>query len=262
MPELIEVEYYRLDLNALLGNRVECISVNDSRAIRPKGEPAVAFDVLLGEPLYRTWRRGKLLLAEFGESGGGETLAIRFGMTGRLLVDGLSRISHLEYASKKNDPKWDRFEMRLGGHLLTLRDQRCLGSVEIDPDLSTLAPEASVLQEAELASALGGRTKALKAVLLDQSLIAGLGNLLADEVLWRSGIAPSRPAHELTRTEIGQLSVMIRETIRDLTAAGGSNCGDSFSLRMAGAVCSHCAGSMVHGSVGGRSSWWCSAHQR
>ena len=261
MPELIEVEYYRLDLDALIGCRIEAISIDDERCVRPKGLPRAAFQVLVGEPLHRTWRRGKLLLAEFGAGGEGETLAIRFGMTGRLLVDGVSRIPHLEYASKKNDPKWDRFEMQLGGHLVSLRDQRCLGSVELNPDLSSLAPEASTIDAEELRLALRGRTKALKAILLDQALIAGLGNLLADEVLWQSGIAPSRPADELAHDEIEALAATIRETVEQLTGAGGSNCGESFALRSPGTRCSRCDGSMRRDAVGGRTSWWCSTHQ-
>ena len=262
MPELIEVEYYRLDLDVLVGQRVEAVSVRDARYVRPTGAPVEPFDVLLGERLRRTWRRGKLLLAEFGPNGEGETLAIRFGMTGRLLVDGVSRIPHLEYSSTKNDPSWDRFEFSLGGHLVTLRDQRCLGSVELDPDLSRLAPEASEISAEELLAAMQGRTKAVKAVLLDQSLIAGLGNLLVDEVLWGSGIGPARPADEMTREEIRRLSATIAETVERLTAAGGSNCGDSFALRAAGAICSRCGGAMDRGSVGGRTTWWCTSHQR
>src|SRR5690606_7502787 len=118
-----------------------------------------------------------------------------FGMTGRLLVDGGAAIDRLEYSSDRNDPGWDRFVLtfREGGDL-RLRDPRRLGGIELDPDESRLGPDALGLTPAQLRRALDGSAQPLKARLLDQARIAGIGNLLADEILWRAGLDPARPA--------------------------------------------------------------------
>ena len=211
---------------------------------------------------------GKLLLLDFVRASDEldrqdtMTVGLRFAMTGMLLVDGVGPIEKLEYASARNDPSWDRFTMTLDDSIVTIRDQRRLGSVEFEPDESALGPDATTLTEAQLGAIVEGRTKPLKAVLLDQGLIAGIGNLLADEALWRAGLSPDQVAGELGETELAALATSIRETIEVLTSRGGSHTGDSFTLRNEGSTCSACGGSMQRSTVGGRTSWWCSVHQR
>ena len=274
MPELIEVEMYRRDLDALVGLPVESVELQDERAIRPKGTPEDIMEVLLGMTLSRTLRHGKLLIAVFvdpplnrpfrrhGETEGcGVSLGVRFGMTGRLLIDGNSCIEHLEYSSKRNDPAWDRFALSLGGHRMVLRDQRCLGSVELDPELAGLAPDAATLTTEQLSAAFAGRSKAIKSALLDQTIVAGLGNLLADEVLWAVGLSPLRPVDTLASARLEHLASQIRKTVQELGARGGSHTGVSFPLRHEGALCARCSGSMRRDRVGGRTAWWCSTHQ-
>lgn len=261
MPELIEVEYYRRDLDRLVGARVDAAHLLDARAVRPKGGPSALFTVIEGMELVGTSRHGKLLRANFADENGRAVLGFRFGMTGRLLIDGVSVIDQLEYASPRNTPAWDRFELLLGGHHVVLRDQRCLGSVELDPLPGNGVPEASTITADELSTAFNGRRKPVKSALLDQSIIAGLGNLLADEVLWQAGLGPLRPVDTLSPREIAALSTQIVTTVTELTARGGSNTGDSFSLRSYDALCSRCSGSMRRDVVGGRTAWWCSTHQ-
>ncbi len=262
MPELIEVEFYRLDLEALIGRTVTSVEVYDDRCVRPRGAPAEGLSALVGLKLVSTERHGKLLLANFGGVDVEETLGIRFGMTGRLLVDGKSRIHQLEYSSPKNDPLWDRFVVDFGGRRLSLRDQRLLGSIELNPDRTLLVPEASRISGADLERCLKGRTKKIKAVLLDQQILAGLGNLLADEVLWAAEISPHRSADSFSRREIETLARTIVDTVRRLTESGGSNTGESFEVRVAGASCPRCGGQMARDTIGGRTSWWCVQHQR
>ena len=261
MPELIEVEMYRRDMDALVGERVDSIRLLDRRAIRPKGTLRNVLTVLEGMTLTGTSRHGKLLIAEFEDAAGVSTLGLRFAMTGRLLVNGASSIEQLEYSSAKNDPSWDRFEMVLGGSSVALRDQRCLGSVELDPSTVTLGPEASTVTAMQLSRSFEGRRKALKAALLDQSILAGLGNLLADEVLWEAGLSPLTTIDELTPAHIGQLADQVRSTVSELSNRGGSNTGRSFSAREAGASCPKCSGAMRRDRVGGRTAWWCLTHQ-
>ena len=262
MPELIEIEQYRQHLDGLVGQTVKAVEVCDVRVVRPKGDPGEHFSTLYGCALRRTRRHGKLLLADFGEGDSVIVLGLRFGMTGRLLIDGQSSIRQLEYSSPRNDPAWDRFKMTIGASSVVLRDQRCLGSVELEPDVSNLGAEASTITAEELTEAFRGRHKAVKAALLDQSILAGLGNLLADEALWASGISPLTPVDELTAEGLDTLASEILNTVSRLTASGGSNTCESFVARHRGAVCPRCLGQMSDDLIGGRRAWWCPAHQR
>ena len=119
-------------------------------------------------------------------------------MTGVLELDGVGAIERLEYSSHRRDPAWDRFVVHFdGGGALRLRDPRRLGGVELDPDEERLGPDAASVGAARLGQILAGSEAPLKARLLDQARLAGLGNLLADELLWRAGLDPARPAASL-----------------------------------------------------------------
>lgn len=260
MPELIEVEQYREALDVLCGETVRSVDIPDSAFVRPREAPLEVFDALVGRTLASTSRHGKLLLAHFGTKDD-YVVGMRFGMTGRLLIDGVSPIETLEYASGRNDPAWDRAILDVGGHRVAMRDQRRLGSIELDPDTRQLGVEASTLTASALSGICTRRTKAIKAVLLDQALVAGLGNLLVDETLWQAGIDPRRSAGALSGHEIDAVAAQAVATVRTLSARGGSHTGDSFELRHLDATCHRCAGSMSHDTVGGRSTWWCATHQ-
>src|ERR1700728_1447393 len=138
-------------------------------------------------------RRGKLLLLDTDHA----TLGMHFGMSGRLVVDGRPALDRLVYSPVILEPRWMRFGLVLAdGGRVELYDPRRLARVSIDPDEGALGPDAASLTLDQLRSALGGRSRgiALKARLLDQSRLAGVGNLIADEVLWRGGVSPQRPA--------------------------------------------------------------------
>jgi formamidopyrimidine-DNA glycosylase len=108
-----------------------------------------------------------------------------------------------------------------------------------------------------------GRSRApVKAVLMDQSRVAGLGNLLCDEVLWRAGIDPARPANTLDAGETRRVHRAIRDTLRVLGRRGGSHTGDFTSQREAGAHCPRDGAPLVRRTVGGRTTYSCPVHQR
>src|SRR5262245_63080830 len=148
-------------------------------------------------------------------------------MTGRLLVDGSASIDQLLYSSGRDVAVWDRFALRFSdGSDLRVRDPRRLGGVVLDPDEDRLGADALTLTPAELDTALGASTAPLKARLLDQARVAGIGNLLADELLWRAGLDPDRPAGGLSGPERDALHASIRDVLVDLGARGGSHTGD------------------------------------
>src|SRR5206468_7393996 len=163
---------------------------------------------------------GKLLLLD--TDAGGPVLGLRFGMTGRLLVDSRAAIERLEYGSARDVTAWDRFTLRFdGGGDLRVRDPRRLGGVELDPDESRLGPDVGSLRPAALAAALAGSEAPLKARLLDQGRLAGIGNLIADETLWRAGLSPVRPAGSLTPNELRRLHRHLKGTLADFLERGG-----------------------------------------
>jgi formamidopyrimidine-DNA glycosylase len=109
---------------------------------------------------------------------------------------------------------------------------------------------------------LAGSAAPLKARLLNQSCLAGVGNLIADEVLWRAGLAPVRPAASLSRNEVRRLHRHLGRTIADLIERGGSHRGDLMEQRHPGGICPRDGTALARSTVGGRTSWWCPAHQR
>jgi len=205
MPELPEVEAYRRLAESALDRPILAVDAPDPWYLKGGADARTVTAALKGRRFTAARRIGKLLLLDTDTDtdtdtdldtdtdGAGPTLGLRFGMTGRLIVDGIPGVDALLYSSNADRPEWDRFGVRLAGGRLTIRDPRRLGGVELDPDETLLGPDAWSAGVADLRAALGGSAAPLKARLLDQARIAGIGNLIADEVLWRSGLDPARP---------------------------------------------------------------------
>jgi len=148
------------------------------------------------------------------------------------------------------------------GTELRIRDPRRLGGLQLDPDTTALGPEASTVTADQLATALARSRTALKARLLDQSRVAGLGNLLVDETLWRAGIDPARTCDRIEPDEVPVLAATIRDTVADLTRRGGSHTGDLQPARVPGASCPRDGAPLDRVTVGGRTTYRCPRHQR
>lgn len=260
MPEIIEVELYRrLADDRTRGRRVVGIDADDQWFLKGDTSVEMLRAALVGSSVSATRRIGKLMLLEVGDA----VLGLRFGMTGRLLVDDEAAISRLEYSSDRNDPAWDRFALRFDdGGRMVVRDPRRLGGVELDPDESRLGVDAWTITADELLERLAGSRTALKARLMDQGRIAGLGNLLTDEILWRVGIAPTRQAGSLDDDEVERLARHVRDTVSELTARGGSHTGDLHEERNREGHCPSDGTPLERGTVGGRTTYWCPEHQR
>jgi formamidopyrimidine-DNA glycosylase len=260
MPELIEVEVYRAAASEVVGRTVTVVDAPDAWFLKRGATAAAVTDVALGARVESAERHGKLLLLPLSS---GVVLGLRFGMTGRLVVDGRAPIGELEYSSARDDPAWNRFGLRFDdGGSLVMSDPRRLGGVELDPDTALLGPEASTITPARLRDALAGSGTPLKAALLDQGRIAGLGNLLVDETLWRAGLDPARPAGSLDAVEVRRLAARIRATVAALSALGGSHRGDLQDERNRTGCCPRCGSPLDRRTIGGRTTYSCPRHQR
>ncbi len=269
MPELIEVEHYRrLAAEAVTGRRITEVVAEDAWYLKGGIDQTTLSAAIVGTSVRGARRRGKLLLldvADVGDvaRGGVGVLGLRFGMSGRLVVDGQAPIGRLLYAPAVSDPRFDRFALGFSdGGSLRMSDPRRLGGVELDPVEDRLGPDALHLSSTQLTTALASSRAPVKARLLDQRRIAGIGNLLADEMLWRAGLSPKRGCDGLGAAERRRLHRHLRATLDDLLERGGSHLGDLMGERHPGGHCPRDGRPLARDVVGGRTTWWCPAHQR
>jgi formamidopyrimidine-DNA glycosylase len=257
MPEMLEIEMYRRGMTQIVGRSVAAVEAPDDWYL--KGTDGAALrSMLTGATISGLDRVGKLLLMETTAG----TIGLRFGMTGIPVVDQDPVLAELEYSSKRLDPAWDRFAIDfVGGGRLAMNDPRRLGGVEIEPDLTKLGPDAWQISHDNMSALFARYRVATKALLLNQKRIAGLGNLLVDELLWRSGVSPLRPANEVSAEAVATLATNLGPMLDELYERGGSTCGDHFPERSPDGHCPQDGAPMVHDEVGGRSTWWCRKHQ-
>jgi formamidopyrimidine-DNA glycosylase len=131
---------------------------------------------------------------------------------------------------------WDRFALEFAdGGRMALRDKRRLGRAVIEPDFDHVGPDAAEVSRDVFRERVGRGTMALKARLLDQASISGVGNLLADETLWRARISPRRPAGTLGHEELDHLRRVLRAATRDAIRKGGVHTGSFIAHRTRGA---------------------------
>jgi formamidopyrimidine-DNA glycosylase len=247
LPELPEAERARGQIERVLGREIVAVDDRDTWVCRPHapGEIAAA---LTGRRLVGTERRGKFLRALVDD---GPDLGIHLGMAGRIVLD-----------DPPAERGWDRFALEFAdGGRMALRDARRLGRVVLHPDWSHLGPDAAEIGRDDFRARVGGSAAPLKARLLDQRVLAGIGNLLADETLWRARLSPSRPAESLTTAELDALRRVLRAATRDAIRLGGVHTGDVIAARHREGVCPRCGTGMRRATVGGRTTFFCPACQ-
>ena len=246
MPELPEAERARQQIERALNRTIVAVDDADTYVCRPHapGELAAAFT---GHELTSAHRRGKFLWVETG----GPTLGLHLGMAGRIAIDEDPAPNH-----------WDRFSLEFeGGGRLALRDKRRLGRAVLDPDFSHVGPDAGEVGAADFRRIVGRGAAPLKARLLDQGQVAGIGNLLADEVLWQAKLSPRRPAGELSQTELDRLHRHLRRAIKDAIDRGGVHTGRFIEHRERDGHCPRCGSALHRATVGGRTTYWCPQEQ-
>jgi formamidopyrimidine-DNA glycosylase len=259
MPELPEVEAYRRLAERALHRTVAEVVTPDGWYLKRGLTGRAARAAWTHRQFVRARRRGKTLYLDSSDAG--PVLKLGFGMSGRLVVDGIAGVNRLLYSGNHPLERWDRFVIRFeDGGDLRVRDSRRLGRVELDADESRLGPDAVGLTRAGLRAALGDSTAPLKARLMDQTRIAGIGNLIADELLWRAGLDPARAAGSLTPAEQQRLHRHLGATL-DRLLVGGSHTGRLMPHRRPGGVCPKDGTPLRRRTIGGRTTWSCPSHQ-
>ena len=267
MPELPEVESARAVIERKgLGRRIADVDDTDTWECRPHA-PGEIRHALLGGELVAAKRQGKSMWCQT-DAATGVTLGIHLGMSGKIVIadaDG-AEIDGGDYWEGRRLPgnyRWARFTITFtdGGRLM-LVDPRRLGRVRLDPPVELLGPDAQTITPAQFRAVLAGSTAPVKARIMDQHQIAGIGNLLADEILWRARVHPARPVSSLTADEQSRLLRASRDSIRAAIAGGGVHTLTIVPYRRAGGACPRDHAPMRTGTVGGRTTWWCPAEQQ
>jgi formamidopyrimidine-DNA glycosylase len=272
VPELPEVETARrLIADQALHRRIVDVDDSDSYVARPHS-PGELRSALTGRSLTAAHRRGKTIWLETSGTGGAATpagpeLGIHLGMSGRVVVTGPDGTvaeggDRYAYAAGPGRAGWSRFTLTFAdGGSLVLLDPRRLGRVRLNPDIGALGPDAAQVTRPEFRALISKGTIAVKARLLDQSKIAGIGNLLADEILWQARVSPLAPVGQLSPAQVNRLYRALKSVLESASAKGGAHTGDIVAARHPGGTCPRDGAPMVHGTVGGRSTWWCSREQ-
>lgn len=274
MPELPEVEQVKRSLQGKLeGCRIECVKILLARLIKaPQNEDAF-INLITGRVIKRLERRGKYLLLRLSD---GLTLVVHLRMTGQLLL-----------LTSNKEVRFARIFFSLSnGATLCYADNRTLGTLHLLPDdqlntiggLVALGPEPfdEVLTAQGLFAKSQGRKMAVKSMLLDQRVIAGIGNIYADESLFAAGIHPLRPAGSLTVAEWDHLLGAVRKVLqqalehrgttfrnyRDGNGESGENQLYLHAYGQKGQPCANCGTVMERITVGGRGTCFCPVCQQ
>jgi formamidopyrimidine-DNA glycosylase len=233
-------------------------------------------DALVGRSLTAARRQGKTIWIETsgldGAATPGPDLGVHLGMSGSIVViapDGEAAQAgepqpawRGSVGSQPGKLEWDRFTLEFAdGGRLALFDKRRLGRVRLNPDISVLGPDAEEITPEQFRRVFSTGTIAVKARLLDQSKIAGIGNLLADEALWQARIFPAAPVGSLRPEDVDRLYRAVQAALKSAAIHGGAHTGEIIPFRHEGARCPRDGAEMKHGTVGGRSTWWCSREQ-
>jgi formamidopyrimidine-DNA glycosylase len=265
VPELPEVESARAVIErSALRRRIVDVDDHDTYECRPH-QPGEIREALVGRQLTVAHRRGKLMWCELNKRG--PLLALHLGMAGRIFVSRGKKTDvggdYVRTKSNNHKPEWDRFTITFAdGGTLRLFDKRRLGRVYLDPDLDALGPDAGEVGVRDFRAIVGRGTAPVKARLLDQSAVAGVGNLLADQTLWQARIDPRRPSGELTADELTTLHRELRKAIRAAIKHGGVHTGEVIPYRHREAHCPRCGAEMQRATVGSRTTWWCPREQQ
>jgi formamidopyrimidine-DNA glycosylase len=243
VPELPEAERARQTLESVLGHRISAVDDSDTYVCRPH-RPGEIASALVGHEFVSAHRRGKFLWLE---TQAGPTLGLHLGMAG-----------HIALEAPHDRPLWDRFTVEFAnGRRFALRDSRRLARAVLNPDHARVGPDAAEVARDDFRRRVGAGNAPIKARLLDQGAISGIGNLLADQALWQAGIAPARRTAELSVEELDRLRTQVRTAVRAAIRHGGVHTGSFVPARRRDGACPGCGARLERTKVGGRTTYWC-----
>jgi formamidopyrimidine-DNA glycosylase len=231
MPELPEVETVRRGLQPAMEGAVISLAEVNRPDLRWPFPPRMA-ERLGNQRVLGLRRRSKYILADLAS---GESLLVHLGMSGRMLISGdpLGQFVHDHPAPEKHDHVVLHMD---NGARVTFNDPRRFGAMDLLETataerhklLSTLGPEplGNSFNEAHLVAAFKGRNTPVKSALLDQRIVAGLGNIYVCEALYRAGIHPARKAGRISAARVAALVPIIRAVLAEAIEAGGSSLRD------------------------------------
>ncbi len=270
MPELPEVETTRRLLAPVMeGATIDRVEVTRDRMLRRQPRPREFADRLVGRTVERLGRRGKFLL---GQVEGDLVLVVHLGMSGRMSIDlpSAPQAAHTHVVFRFGSVEVRMVDPRTFGFVACLTPEEWAGS-----PLARLGPDAldHLPSRDALAALLGRRQAPIKALLLDQRIVAGIGNIYADEILHRARLHPRRPGASLDAGEVGRLRAAVRPVLEAGLTHGGTSLGDLAYLLPDGRVgefttqlraygrtdlpCLECGAQIERTVVGQRSSHFC-----
>ena len=253
MPELPDVEGFKRYVNRhAAGRRIERVEVRDRAMLRSGSARGLG-----GEELGRARRHGKWLIAGAGRA----TFLMHFGMTGLL-----------SWSARGDRHPHDRIVLRLEGGELRYRNMRrfgavhvCRGEREVERVIGELGPDALGLGRDEFHERLAGRRRSLKAALMDQTVVAGLGNLLVDEIAWRARVHPAAPLERLRSERLDRvhdcMTAVLRESIPHGRIPGFPDWLTGARAERPGS-CPRCGATLKRATIAGRTTCWCPRCQR
>jgi formamidopyrimidine-DNA glycosylase len=267
MPELPEVETVRRTLAPAIGGKVAAVWDSGKGLHMRKKPPRARLRKLVGDRITNIRRHGKYLFVDFAS---GETLLVHLGMTGRFLImaEGTPRAKHTHLVLWLDDGRELRFvDPRRFGQL------DVIAKGKIAPQVADLGPDPIVqgIDVAALLALAKRRASPLKAFVLDQTVLAGVGNIYASEALWRAKLRPTMRAHKLTAVTAARLADAINEvlhhalehggtTLRDFVSAegaAGENADYLWVYGRAGEPCPRCRNAIRRAVHQGRATYYC-----
>ncbi len=261
MPELPEVELFRKQLeDCCLNRRVRRAEVKNEKILQGKIKEDEIESYLQGRKFLSIKRRGKWL---FLRTDDGNWLVMHFGMTG----------SPECFKDMKDEPKYDRFLISFeDGQFLCLDDPRLLGRVGFTKSASEfikrkgLGVDALEMSLEDFKDALEGRTGKIKSVLMNQAVIAGVGNIYSDEILFQAGVHPLTPVDRLTNEELEDLFNETKQVLEKSVEVQTDfkKLPPNFLLRhrKRGGRCPGSEGHLETVKVGGRTAYYCPKRQK
>ncbi len=270
MPELPDVEGFRRYLaRHAEDHRIARVEVPDRELIR-NSSPSALRRAITGQRFAHPLRHGKWLIAPVGEV----ELLLHFGMTGFLRWSSASDRTHGEPRDPRRGQPRDPYDrvifdcddgelrynnMRRFGGIWLARDERERAAVT-----GPLGPDAAALERRIFDELLSKRRGSIKAALMDQRLIAGLGNLLSDEILWRARIHPANPVASLGPRQRGRLFEALHATVSESIRYGRVPHGERWLTRVRDdrrAICPRCGARLRWATIAGRTACWCPRDQ-